>query len=87
MIGCSTITSWSLIWNAANTLGWPYDAIVKLLLLTGARRGEVVGMRWAEVDLEKNLWSLPADRVKNKRPHALPLPSLCDRHFAGAAAH
>ena len=66
----------SLIWNAANTLGWPYDAIVKLLLLTGARRGEVVGMRWAEVDLEKNLWSLPADGVKNKWPHALPLPSL-----------
>ena len=65
-----------LIWNAANTLGWPYEAIVKLLLLTGARRGEVVGMRWAEVDFERKLWSLPADRVKNKRPHTLPLPSL-----------
>ena len=65
-----------LIWNAANTLGWPYEAIVKLLLLTAARRGEVVGMRWAEVDFERKLWSLPADRVKNKRPHTLPLPSL-----------
>jgi integrase len=65
-----------LIWNAANRLGWPYDAIVRLLLLTGARRGEVVGMTWAEVDFEKKLWSLPADRVKNKRPHTLPLPSL-----------
>ena len=65
-----------LIWNAANTLGWPYNFIVKLLLLTGARRGEVVGMRSAEVDFEKNLRSLPADRVKNKRPHVLPLPSL-----------
>jgi integrase len=65
-----------LVWIAANTLGWPYDSITKLLLLTGARRGEVVGVRWAEVDFEKKLWSLPADRVKNKRPHALPLPSL-----------
>jgi integrase len=64
-----------LIWKAADTLGWPYGAIVRLLLLTGQRRGEVVGMRWDEVDLEKRLWSLPASRTKNKRPHALPLSS------------
>jgi integrase len=65
----------SLVWKAAETLGWPFDPIVKLLLLTGARRGEVVGMRWVEVDFEKELWALPADRVKNKRPHTLPLSS------------
>ena len=64
-----------LIWKAADTLGWPFGPIVRLLLLTGARRGEVVGMRWDEVDLEKKLWSLPAARVKNKRAHALPLSS------------
>ena len=64
-----------LIWKAADTLGWPFGPIVRLLLLTGARRGEVVGMRWEEVDLEKKLWSLPAARVKNKRAHALPLSS------------
>ena len=65
-----------LIWKAGETLGWPYDAIVKLLLLTGARRGEVVGMRWSELDFEKKFWSLPAARTKNKRLHALPLSSL-----------
>ncbi len=64
-----------LIWKAADMLGWPFGPIVRLLLLTGARRGEVVGMRWDEVDLEKKLWSLPAARVKNKRAHALPLSS------------
>jgi integrase len=65
-----------LVWKAADTLGWPFDAIVKLLLLTGARRGEVVGMRWEEIDLEKKVWSLPASRTKNKRSHASPLSSL-----------
>jgi integrase len=64
-----------LIWQAADALGWPYAAIIRLLILTGQRRGEVVGMRWDEVDFEKKLWSLPAARVKNKRPHALPLSS------------
>jgi len=65
-----------LVWKAAETLGWPYGAIVKLLLLTGARRGEVVGLRWDEVDFEKKVWALAPSRTKNKRPHALPLSSL-----------
>jgi integrase len=65
-----------LIWRAADTLGWPYGAIVRLLVLTGQRRGEVAGMRWSEVDLEGKVWSLPASRTKNKRPHALPLSSV-----------
>jgi integrase len=64
-----------LIWRAADALGWPYAPIIRLLILTGQRRGEVVGMRWDEVDFEKKLWSLPTARVKNKRPHALPLSS------------
>ena len=62
-----------LVWLAADSLGWPFNAIVRLLILTGARRSEVAGMAWAEVDLEKKLWSLPASRAKNKRAHSLPL--------------
>jgi integrase len=65
----------SLVWRAADTLDWPAGPIIKLLVLTAARRGEVAGMRWGEVDFEGKLWSLPAARVKNKRPHALPLSS------------
>jgi len=30
-------------------------------------------MRWSEVDLDKGVWVLPAERSKNHRPHALPL--------------
>jgi integrase len=51
-----------------------YGAIIKLLTLTGARRGEVGGMMWSE--LEGHKWSFPADRTKNKRAHTLPLPPL-----------
>ena len=33
--------------------------IIRLLLLTGARRGEVLAMRWADVDLSEGTWSKP----------------------------
>jgi integrase len=48
------------------------DAI-RLLLLTGARRGEVFGMRWQDVDLGAAKWSKPAASTKQKRPHEVPL--------------
>lgn len=44
---------------------------IKLLILTGARRGEVSGMRWAELDLDKGLWKLPSSRTKNKKSHLI----------------
>jgi integrase len=53
-----------------------FGKIVKLLLLTGARRSEVCGMRWSEIDMETDVWSLPPERTKNKRAHALPLPPM-----------
>jgi integrase len=62
-----------LVWRAADNLGFPFGPIVKLLALTGQRRSEVGGMEWREGDLEKSLWTIPAQRSKNKRQHALPL--------------
>lgn len=38
--------------------------IVRLLLLTGARKGEIVGLRWSEVDLERRRLVLPPERTK-----------------------
>ena len=40
--------------------------IVRLLLLTGARRGEVLAARWADVDLGKGIWSKPPSSTKQK---------------------
>ena len=51
----------------------PYGDIVRLLALTGQRRNEVGGLRWSEVNLDKALISLPAERTKNSRPHDIPL--------------
>ena len=62
-----------MAWAAFDSVGWPFGPIAKLLLLTGARRDEVAGMRWDEIDLASRVWSLPKGRVKNKRDHVIPL--------------
>jgi integrase len=43
--------------------------------LTAARSGEVRGATWAEIDLDAAVWSVPANRMKAKRPHRVPLSS------------
>src|SRR5262249_42854641 len=50
-----------------------YGKVIRLLVLTGCRREEIGGMCWSELDLDKLTWTLPAERSKNHRPHALPL--------------
>jgi integrase len=62
-----------IVWKAADSIGWPFGPIVRLLILTGARRDEVAQMEWREFDLERALWTLPASRSKNRREHAIPL--------------
>jgi integrase len=46
---------------------------LELLLLTATRSGEVRGMRWPEVDMEKALWRIPGDRTKTGMEHLVPL--------------
>jgi integrase len=50
-----------------------YGKIVKLLLLTGQRRAEIGDLGWSEIDPSKNQIELPPSRVKNGRPHLVPL--------------
>ncbi|OHV18262.1 hypothetical protein BK022_00380 [Methylorubrum extorquens] len=52
-----------------------FGRIIKLLILTGQRKNEVAGMRWSEIDLQGAIWTLPAERMKNQRPHTVPLSS------------
>ena len=47
--------------------------IIKLLLLTGARRNEVQSMRWADIDLEIGVWVKPSSATKQARVHRIPL--------------
>ena len=46
---------------------------LELQILTAARTGEVIGARWSEFDLDKGLWTIPADRTKTAKEHRIPL--------------
>jgi integrase len=61
------------VWNAADKLGHPYTAIIRLLILTGQRLNEIGCLRWSEIDLDKREIELPASRTKNERSHIVPL--------------
>jgi integrase len=68
-----------LVWAAFEAVGHPFCAFGKLLLLTGARRAEVAGMRWSEVDLAAKTWTLPGARTKNGHEHVVPLSDAAVR--------
>lgn len=46
---------------------------LEFLILTAARSGEVRGAAWDEIDFENKIWTIPADRMKMKKPHRIPL--------------
>ncbi|GME35538.1 MULTISPECIES: integrase arm-type DNA-binding domain-containing protein [unclassified Pantoea] len=45
----------------------------RLLMLTGTRTIELRAAEWVEFDLEKGIWQIPAERMKMRRPHVVPL--------------
>ena len=47
--------------------------IVRLLVLTGARKGEVMGATWDQFDLERGVWTKPAHTTKQRRTEHTPL--------------
>ena len=48
---------------------------LEFAILTGMRTGEVIGARPGEFNLPARLWTVPAERMKAKRPHRVPLSS------------
>lgn len=54
------------------TLPLPW-AVLLMMLLTGQRKAEVIGMTWREVDLAGAWWTIPAARAKNGLEHRVPL--------------
>jgi integrase len=47
--------------------------IVRMLLLTGARRGEVLAAKWDDIDLGAGTWTKPASTTKQAADHVVPL--------------
>ena len=84
------------LWLAAGAPGIGIAGpFVKLLLLVGARRSEIAGMRFDEINEETRTWTLPKERSKNKLAYDVPLsdqawaiieaqPQIGDYVFTGA---
>lgn len=46
---------------------------IHLLALTFVRTGELINAKWDEIDFEAKEWKIPAERMKMRRPHLVPL--------------
>lgn len=57
----------------ASGAGLATKLALEFLVLTAARSGEVRESRWSEIDLTAQVWEIPAERMKMKRPHRVPL--------------
>ncbi len=70
-----------LVWKRAGAIGHPYGTIVKLLILTGQRRGKIAGLRrsWISNDLV----TFPSGFCKNKREHVIPLGRVARKVIDG----
>jgi integrase len=64
-------------WEAAHAAGNPAGALIKLLILSGARRNEMTELSRGEVTADSI--ELPGDRTKNGMPHTIPITPMIHR--------
>jgi integrase len=68
-----------LLWEALDLenkdidIFWTTKMVLKMILLTGQRSGEICGMTSDEIDPDAGIWTIPATRMKNNQEHKLPL--------------
>ena len=75
------------VWHDLYDLRPDVGRVVRFCLATGQRVGEVVGLSRAELDLDRRVWSIPAERSKNGHPHSVPLTELALRIISEATTH
>ena len=63
-------------WRASTRTPYPYGPLWQFLLITGARRSEVSGARWHELNVSQALWTIPPERFKSNASHFVALSSL-----------
>lgn len=69
------------VWHAAGDD--VYGTIIKLLILTAQRRGEIAGLTWNEIDLDRGVISLSGTRTKNHRAHTFPITPTTQQLLRG----
>lgn len=69
-------------WKATAAMGAPFGPLFRLLLVSAQRLGEVAAM--TETELDADTWTIPAERAKNGRAHAVPLTGLARATLAEA---
>ena len=65
------------VWQAADTIGGDAGRLIKLITITGKRRGAIQAMQWEQIQTDW-FWKLPKPKG-NKRLHSIPLPRLAQR--------
>jgi integrase len=64
------------VWSAFDSAKQPFTAVLRLLLLTGARLNEIACLEWSEVSDDFSTIKLNGDRTKNHRTFVIPLPPM-----------
>lgn len=71
------------VWRAAAQFSYPFGPAVQILVLTAARREEILRLCWSEVNLERAEVRLPAERTKVKEGRSIPLSPMAREIIAG----
>jgi integrase len=71
------------LWVATDQVSPTFAAVVKLLLITGARLNEIASLRWEELSEDATAINIPGDRTKNGRAFVIPLPPIARGIVAG----
>jgi integrase len=76
----------ALFWRVLDGASMEPNArrILRFMIATGQRKGEVIGIHAQEVDFDRGVWALPANRAKNGREHLVPLSPLAREILAEA---
>jgi integrase len=73
----------AVIWRACGDMGWPFGPLFRLMIATAQRRAEAAGLRYADLDLRRAIWTLPREVTKSDRAHVVPLSELALEVLAG----
>lgn len=78
-----TVEEVRAIYRATFELGPLWGPLFRLLILTGQRRGEILNLRWSEVDLNAKTIMKPGSETKNGKPHITHLSAPALAELAG----